>query len=366
MKTNNKYVLMTVYNAIQYDARVIRSAEAINNISENVIVISCNSDLSYENEKFNSLVYISKLKGPFLLIAFWIYVLRFSLNHKKNIKLLYVHDYYMVGIGKIISRLIKVKWVYDAHELVVDYRNNTSNMRSKFFSYVEKNSIGKANLVITANEERKRILRYIYKLKNVISVLNISPYTKTIQDDIAKDDIVVYQGVMSEGRNVSSLIQMLEYLPVHIKLKLIGDGPDLSTYKKMVNDKGFNERVVFTGKIPYSKLLEESRSSKVGIVVYKLDGLNNYYCSPNKIYEYAQLNIPMLMSSQPFLKGIVNKYNIGDIIYPSESIQDKAQKTLNIIKNYNTYANGMNAFLIDYSFENEMDRLKKEIANLLS
>ena len=66
-KHEDSFILMVVYNAIQYDARVIRAAEAIKNIGENVCVISCNSDESYLNKNFKSISFNSKLKGALLL-----------------------------------------------------------------------------------------------------------------------------------------------------------------------------------------------------------------------------------------------------------------------------------------------------------
>ncbi len=92
---------MIVYNAIQYDARVMRAAETINSMNENVVVISCNSDLSYKNKYFNSIVFNSKLKGPLLLIGFWLFIFNYCIFHKKEIKLIYVHDYYLVFYWEI-------------------------------------------------------------------------------------------------------------------------------------------------------------------------------------------------------------------------------------------------------------------------
>ncbi len=130
---------------------------------------------------------------------------------------------------------------------------------------------------------------------------------------------------------------MLKFLPSDIKLKLIGDGPDLLSYIELIKKNELEDRVIFKGIVPYSELLNESKNSKLGIVVYKMEGLNNYYCSPNKIYEYAQLKIPMLMSAQPFLKKIIKDYKIGETIMPDDSIENQAKLALKIIRNNELY-----------------------------
>lgn len=362
---NRTFILMVVYNKIQYDARVIRSAEALSNLSENIKVISCNSDIKFKNEKFKSIVYTSGLKESLLLFSFWIYIFKYSILNRNEIKLLYVHDYYLSYVGKIISKLIKVKWVYDAHELLLERKKYKHSSRQKFFKFLEKKAIVKADLVIAANEEREKIIKFIYKLKNTISVLNIAPQIISSNNNIGKEDFIVYQGAMTEGRNISYFIKILQYLPARIKLKLIGTGPDVDLYKKMVKELSLIDRVIFTGMIPYSQILNESKNCKLGIVYYKLAGLNNFYCSPNKIYEYAQLQIPMLVSTQPFLKQITTKYHIGEVLEISNNIEEHACLIIKIMNNHASYEQGMIKFLSDFTYENEMRKLQESISSII-
>lgn len=373
MKTNEpimlekEFILMVVYDPIQYDARVMRAAETINKMNESIIVISCNSDPLFTSKDFKSVVFKSGSKGFPLLISFWIYVIFYCIKHRKEIKLLYLHDYYLVFLGKIISKLININWVYDAHELLIKNKSQKYSLREGLFFLLEKVSVKNACLVVTANEERKRILKSIYKLNNVISVSNIAPRLKENSDsNFGKEDVIVYQGYLSEARNVSYFIKMLQYLPNSIKLKLIGSGPEINKYKSQAKELGLETRVVFTGMIPYSQILNESKNCKLSIVYYSLDGLNNYYCSPNKIYEYAQLGIPMFVSAQPFLKRIVSKYNIGEVLEPNKSIEEHAKVVLYMLHNISFYKKGMNSFLNDYTYQNEMGKLKESISIILN
>jgi hypothetical protein len=114
------------------------------------------------------------------------------------------------------------------------------------------------------------------------------------------------------------------------------------------------------------QLIEENMNCKVGIVSYSLEGLNNYYCSPNKLYEYAQLNMPMIFSSQPFLVKISRKYRIGEVFYENMSYERRSEIILEMIDNLGYYQKNMNMFLNDYSFDNEMSKLKNAIKDLLN
>jgi len=364
-KCNTKYILMVVYNAIQYDARVIRAAEAIHDMGEKVVVISCNSDVSFKNKHFKSISFNSNLRGIILLLSFWYFVVKYCIKNKKYIKLLYVHDYYLVYIGNFLKKILNIKWIYDAHELLVERKKTKKNWRESFFAFLEKTNISSADLVISANEERERIIKSVYKLQNTIYVLNITPI-KDYNNVTIKEDIMVYQGYLSKDRNLEDFILLLSYLPEKIKLKIIGGGPDYEYFKSLVVKHNLTKRVFFTGKIPYSQLLNENKNCKIGIVTYSLVGLNNYYCSPNKIYEYAQLKIPMIFSPQPFLVKLAQKYKIGKVISDDMRIDKKVQLVNCLFENLTFYQNNMEKFISDFSFENEMKKLKSSVSVLLA
>lgn len=360
---------MTVYNQIQHDARVIRAAECISKTGENICVLSCNSDPNYSNPLFTSVSLSSSLKGPLLLIRFWLFVFCFCVKNKFNIKLLYMHDYFMPYIGKILSFFLRKKWIYDAHELLLQNKKKRMSFRALFFLYLERCSIRNASLVIAANDERARIIKYVYKLKNVISVGNIAPYyADCILDEEANEEsYIVYQGVLSEERQISVYIKILCYLPDYVKLKLIGGGPDIQYYKTLVSDLHLENRVKFTGRIPYVSLIKESKSCKIGIVSYLMDDLNNYYCSPNKLFEYIQYGIPVIVSPQPFLKTVVSKFSIGEVWDIRQDSRDLlVEKVMKILNNRSAYQSGMKSFNDIYTCEKEMMKMEIAICNIIN
>lgn len=358
---------MIVYNTIQNDARVIRAAEALSKIGYNITVLSCNSDLNYVNPNFESVVYTSKSNGPLLLLKFYKYILRYVQKHDK-FDCYYMHDYFLPYLGKRIKKHTGKPFIYDAHELLFQRKEIGYTNREKLFLLLEQKSIGHADLVIAANDERLRLIRRIYNLKNAISVGNIAPSVNVPDMPTnARDKIIVYQGVLSEERNVSSYINVLTLLPNDIKLKLIGNGPDVDFYKQLCKTLKLEDRVIFTGRIPYSQLLKESSKCRIGIVNYLMDDLNNFYCSPNKLFEYTQCKIPVICSPQPFLKEIVDKYHIGEIWdWRTKDITKLSVIIKRMMDNTDYYCQLMDLFNKDYNSENELSKLTCSVDNLLS
>lgn len=359
---DRKYIFMCVYNSLDYDQRVMKTVKVINELDANIIILSNNTKIKLNSKNIIQINASIKKKGIFGLLQFYIFTIKMFLKYKEKIKLVYIHDYNISIIGFIIYMLYKIKYIYDAHELLLKCRSCKYSLKEYIFLKFEKATINCAELIIEANDERKNIISRIYKKNNVISVLNINTnkiYDKKI--DSKKEDVIVYQGILSESREISSIIRIMKYLPENIILKLIGDGPDKNYYEQLVYNLNINKKVIFKGMISSDQIYGEIKTCKLGIVYYKMDSLNNYYCSPNKIYDYAQCGIPMLFSEQPFFKKIVEKYKIGELFNTKWSNEKKVDIIIRILENYKYYQRNMALFLEDYNYENESDKLKSNL-----
>ena len=168
---------MGVYNAVNYDGRAIRSAESLSNTFD-VVVISLDSGLAYNNESFRLITIRSTFicrKGILLLLWFWLRFLLQALVCRPDI--VYGHNYYMTLPSMLAAYITKSKFVYDAYELIIPERRIRSSIRTWFFYLLERISLKRASLVITANVERARIMKAHYKLRaHPTAIYNISEH----------------------------------------------------------------------------------------------------------------------------------------------------------------------------------------------
>lgn len=357
-----KKILMVVNTEIQKDARVLRSAKALCDKYQ-IDIISMNSDANFKSPDFNSIIYENHKNHGFLLnLRLWLFIIKFCYKNRNNYDLFYFHDYPVVIAGLISSILCKKKWVYDAHELIIDRRKNLI-LKRYLYIFFERISIRRANLVVAANPERERIIKYIYKLKNTIHVRNIADVSA--MNNPNKENSIVFQGAIAKDRNLFPFIDAFKMLSDEITFKIIGGGVDLPKYRTYVNENAMGDKVHFTGTLPYKELIKVSSKSKVGIIVYQMTGLNFIYCEPNKIYEYAHLYQPMLVTPQPGLRHLITKYHIGEVLdYPLRA-DDISAKIKKIFDNYDSYIAGIDKFLTDYSFENEKKKLLNAVGKQL-
>ena len=92
---------------------------------------------------------------------------------------------------------------------------------------------------------------------------------------------------------------------------------------------GIFNKVRFVPMAPHSELIEWTCGASIGVIPYENVGLNHWYCSPNKIWEYPNAGVPILSSRLSFLTYMLEKWSIGWTI----SSDPKAQDIVSAIRN---------------------------------
>jgi glycosyltransferase involved in cell wall biosynthesis len=72
--------------------------------------------------------------------------------------------------------------------------------------------------------------------------------------------------------------------------------------------------------VPHEKVIPIAKSADIGLCFIQNISLSDYYCLPNKLFEYAFAEIPMLASNFPDIIEVVDKFNLGK--YSSLEIED--------------------------------------------
>jgi glycosyltransferase involved in cell wall biosynthesis len=98
------------------------------------------------------------------------------------------------------------------------------------------------------------------------------------------------------------------------KLWILGDGDIKQKLVRMVRKHGLQEKVHFFGKVPMDALWQYTAAADVGISLEEDLGLNYQYALPNKLFDYIQARLPVVISDLPEMKAIVTRYNIGKIL----------------------------------------------------
>ena len=372
---------MPVYNEIDYDGRVLRAAECLAE-NHSVTLFAVNSHSGYRNPKFSLRTISLSWLGARGMIRFACYCVALvfaALRARPHI--IYAHDYFTAWPGRIAASLTGAALVYDSHELIVPEDGLKMSHRDAFFYRLEKSAVARAALIIAANEERAEIMKNHYRLATApLAIHNIAPPPmNTLGPDVALDNFpalrrpgsklvrLVFQGFLSADRGVVASVAALAQLPTEFELVLVGDGPpaDIAAIHDAVAEHGLDDRVIFLGRVPREQLHDILTTCDIGIVYYHTRKLNHLYCASNKIYEYAQAELPMILTCQPPLRRLNEVYGVGELVgCEAGNKSDRAREISDMVRACRTIAADLNSYrakLIRFLDENRWETEAKRL-----
>ena len=248
------------------------------------------------------------------------------LNKEEPSDIYHGHDLHTLPTAYKTAKRTRSKVVYDAHELYTEM-SVLKPIERKLYAILERKYAPKVNALITVNESIANELKERYNLRaKPYIIFNCPDITNNItltNNDVLREklklpketNIVLYQGGFSVNRGLFNLIKAAKYINNGI-IVFMGWGRIEKELRNEVSELDLENKVLFTPGVPQHELLNHTKSADVGVIPYQFVGLNNYYTSPNKLFEYINANVPIAGSDFPELKRVINKYVIGETFDP--------------------------------------------------
>ncbi len=361
-----KKAIMVVMNTLHTDARVQRAAIALCDLFE-LTVVGVNKDCG--EQLFQQ--YILDISADNGVLRYYEYIRKvkhYLRTHEFDV--FYSHDYFSAALATWVKNKYPRKIViYDSHELIFPAEGFSTNRRDSFFRLFEKNAIKRADLVVCASSERCALMKKYYRMeKEALVIENISllpivddEYSKNIKTNVDEalginKYILVYAGALMAGRKIDRLISIVSKR-MDTALLIIGDGPDRERLDSLA-EKEIPGRYYFTGGLPYKYMGALLQNCDVGYISYPTDSLNNTFCAPNKVYEYASVNLPMIALDNPTIRNFFDEYSIGVIN------EDLGAAFDTVIENLEQYKNYCKLFTDTHQWSNKVTQLKDSIKSL--
>lgn len=228
--------------------------------------------------------------------------------------------------------------VYDSHEYFTEVPELVNrNFPRKVWKLIERKILPKIKYSYTVSESIAKTYQKQYGIKMKV-VRNVPFYIDhNLPEKIQNNGIkyILYQGSLNVGRGLEHIIDAMQFIE-NAKLIIIGNGDIEEQLKERILDKGLTEKVELKGRIPFEDLPAETAKADLGIALEENIGLNYYYALPNKLFDYIQAGVPVLVSPFPEMQKIVNKYEIGTV-YDHKDPESLAQKISEIFRLKNRY-----------------------------
>jgi glycosyltransferase involved in cell wall biosynthesis len=255
-------------------------------------------------------------KGPFFYLE---YNLRlFFWLMKTRIDILVANDLDTLPANYLASRIKSIPLVYDSHEYFTEVPELIGRPVIKaIWTGIEKLLVPRVEAAYTVCNSIAEVYRDLYQVDFKV-IRNLPVYSKselTLVEPKAETErtkIILYQGALNLGRGIEAAIRAMQYLD-GAELWLAGDGDLTAQLKQMVAELKLDQKVKFLGRLPLAELSQITRQADLGISLEEDLGLNYRYALPNKLFDYIQAGVPVLVSNLPEMKKIVEHYQIGAV-----------------------------------------------------
>lgn len=247
-------------------------------------------------------------------------IIRELLSIKPDV--VHCHDLNTLAIGYKMKKETGCSLVYDSHE-IYEHMSTMERPIQIYYRWVQKRCSKLVDHFITINDSIQGYLNQQYpNLPRGIVIKNATVYQKHFPrydgrlHEKAKLEqgirVLLYQGGFTRHRGLEALVLSAPLLREGWVLVMMGWGK-LESELKAIGDKidPKQKKVRFIPAVPQKDLLYWTQGASVGIIPYENTCLNHWYCSPNKLWEYPNAGVPVVVSPFPELRKAVIGNNIG-------------------------------------------------------
>lgn len=327
-------ILHITHTDIRFDNRIIKEIAALSNISEYKvygigIVRDEGSALNKLNEINAEIISLKLVIDSFnflpkifkhLFKFFELFIRILILNKKIKPDVIHCHDTLVLPIGFFIKFFLGKKLVYDAHELESN-KNGQTKFLSKMTLLIEKFCYSSIDLLISVSPSIIKWYEQNLGNKNNVLILN-SPQIETLESTISNNInyfhdkfnidngklVFIYVGALTEGRGIETLLQAFQNPLVKSHVVFMGFGPLKEKILKNVQD--FNN-IHFHNPVPHDEVVKIVKHADVGLCFLENISLSDYFCLPNKLFEYIFSGTPVLATNFPDISDLVSEYDLG-------------------------------------------------------
>ena len=299
--------------------------------------------------------------------------------------LLHAHDMQVVGIATAAAARARsagrnLPWIYDAHEFVPglsQYGGRTRRIVAAWAD-LEQEYVRNAARVITVSPPISQALQRVYQLDRAPAVVLNAPVTDpprgprpALREVVGLPDgvpLVVYSGMMTEARGVHTAIEAMLSLPdAHLALVCV---PHTETWsvrqlKPLSTQWGLDDRVHFLNPVGSGEVVDFLRSADVGLVPL-LHFPSHEMALANKVFEYLNAGVPVVVSDCRTQAEFVREHGIGEVFRAGDPA-GLAAGVRRVLADRSRYASAASdpELLARYSWRHQENVLREVYADVL-
>jgi glycosyltransferase involved in cell wall biosynthesis len=352
-----KKILMVLDHEFPPDVRVEKQIEFLTENNYDVHIVTFTKKGAKEFEQIGNLIIhrrsISKLihKSSVACLLFPNYFNYWNkyladITSTYSFDVLHVHDLPLAQVGVKWSKKLSIPLILDLHEnwpAMLQVAAHINTFLGKLLSWntqweaYERKMVNASSAIITVCEEMKERVAALSNDKEKFfvyqNVPKITPEYTSNNYSAPQDTIkLVYLGGLNKNRGVQTVIEAISLLhkDFPVSFTIIGGGQysdDLKAYAKKLN---VYDKMNFMGFLQQDLALEKAKEHHIAIIPHHRS-IQTDNSSPNKLYQYMMMGLPVISSNCTSLVRVLEKYSCGTH-YKDTSGKDLADKIEAMVK----------------------------------
>lgn len=313
------------------------------------------------NRALSGIKYVPVIDNKYLVQPSYELILPFYLLHSfinNRPDVLYLRQNSFPILPIIMCKILKIPLVVEVNGLVLDELkvNNSRSFAYWVFSRLalrsEKLNYRYCDRIVSVTDKLKEELVNLYAVpESKINVINNGANTdlfKPMNQEKVKAELqldeskkyVCFVGNLAAWQGVEFLIYaaplILEKCP-DVRFLIVGDGAVKNKLLEVTSELGLSDKIIFTGRVPYESVPLYMNASDVCVAPF-IKGRNaKIGLSALKTYEYLACGKPIVASSIPGVKDLI-EFSGGGISVSPEKPEELACAVVKLILNENMRA----------------------------
>lgn len=321
-------VIISVTNDLGIDQRVHRMAITLLDMGYEVCLVGRKRPEStpleprpYETRRLRLVFHKGKLFYLNYALTLWWWLLW------QRADILLSNDMDTLLPNWMVARLRGKVLVYDSHEYWTEVPELVVRPKVRaVWLRLERFLFPRVDAAMTVNASIAKIYEKEYGLP--VHVVRNLPQRINWEDVPArKPRQLIYQGALNMGRGIELLIDAMEHLPDY-QLVIVGYGNVDQALREQAASRSWAGRIAFKGFVPPEALRPLTAESSLGLSLEEDLGKSYHLALPNKLFDYIQAGVPVLVSDLPEMVAVVLEHGVGEVLTAAERTPQKLSERI--------------------------------------
>lgn len=338
-------ICMLVRNDCRTDYRVLKEAKSLARAGYQVTVVAVNTYGPREDEQQDGFQIVripvesAQTRFGKAVNLFPKAIWRMAqVAQSTGANVFHAHDSDAILPAWLAARQVRgAKLLYDAHEVgFLSFEEFWSIyppfvaipfwLWSRFNDWIVRR---KVDTVITVNDVLADVQAKHYGIPRPSVVMNCPPQPILLPDaqqvlpqriGVAPGTpIAICQGMLSQARHgvgLENLVRSSVFLRRSVVV-ILGKGPQFEALRQLAGQSKFAGKAFVLPAVPPAELLTYTCGAAVGIIPTEIWHSELRYSSPNKLFEYLAVGLPVVTSDLPVIRRICDEYQCGIVCDPT-------------------------------------------------